>query len=91
MTYYLPEPGTPLTERHVEVLRLAADGLTNAEIGRRLFLTPDTVKVHMRRIAVKMRARNRAHVIHLAWQMDYLTLEYGPNSNPRVTVNDTLR
>lgn len=74
-SYYLPEPGTPLTSHQIEILRLAANGLTNAEIGQRLFLAPDTVKSHIRRITVKLGAHNRAHIIHLAWQQGYLKHE----------------
>jgi DNA-binding NarL/FixJ family response regulator len=49
-----------LTAREVEVLRLVAAGLSNAEIAQRLFLSPNTVKVHVARILSKVEANNRA-------------------------------
>ena len=40
----------PLSQRELEVLQLIAQGLSNDDIGKRLFLAPDTVKGHNRRI-----------------------------------------
>lgn len=50
--------GRPLTGREVEVLRLVADGLSNEEIGRVLFLSPETVRTHLRRMAAKLGIRS---------------------------------
>src|SRR5690606_183528 len=44
------DPVEPLSEREVEVLKLIAQGLSNREIGEKLFLALDTVKGHNRRI-----------------------------------------
>lgn len=62
------ERGAPFTlsAREVEVIEAVADGLTNAEIGALLYLSPITVKDHLSRIQPKLRARNRAHVAALA-------------------------
>jgi predicted ATPase/DNA-binding CsgD family transcriptional regulator/DNA-binding XRE family transcriptional regulator len=49
-----------LTEREVEVLRLVAAGLTNAEIGERLFISPRTVGSHLQRIFGKIDVTTRA-------------------------------
>jgi ATP/maltotriose-dependent transcriptional regulator MalT len=56
-----PEPTRDerLTRREREVLRLVADGLSNKEIGGRLFITEDTAKVHLRHIYEKLGVRNR--------------------------------
>lgn len=61
-------PGTAtrrlmLTERELQVLRGMADGKSNAEIGRELFVSEDTVKTHARRLFRKLGARDRAHAV----------------------------
>ncbi len=48
-----------LTERETEVLRLLADGLDNAEIAQRLYLSPTTVKRHVSSIVAKLGVSNR--------------------------------
>jgi DNA-binding CsgD family transcriptional regulator/tetratricopeptide (TPR) repeat protein len=49
-----------LTEREVEVLALLAEGRTNRQIGRELFITEKTASVHVSRILMKLRVSNRA-------------------------------
>jgi DNA-binding CsgD family transcriptional regulator len=51
---------THLTTREIDVLRLMADGRTNGEIGRVLFVSEGTVKFHVKNILRKMQASNRA-------------------------------
>lgn len=48
-----------LTDREVEVLRLVADGMTNGQIGTRLFMSPKTASVHVSHILAKLGAANR--------------------------------
>ena len=61
----------PLSERELEVLRLVAEGLSNPEIAQTLFLSPGTVKVHIRHIYDKLdvnsrvQAAARAKILHL--------------------------
>jgi len=50
---------TGLTGREVEVLKLVAEGATNAEIASSLFITENTVRYHVRNILSKLRLRNR--------------------------------
>jgi DNA-binding CsgD family transcriptional regulator/GAF domain-containing protein len=52
--------GAQLTAREVDVLRLMADGMTNANIARALFVSQGTVKFHVKNILRKMQAANRA-------------------------------
>ena len=48
-----------LTEREVEVLRLVAEGMTNGQIGAKLFVSPKTASVHVSHILAKLGAANR--------------------------------
>jgi DNA-binding NarL/FixJ family response regulator len=58
-----PTRSVALTERELQVLRGMADGRSNAEIGRELFVSEDTVKTHARRLFRKLGARDRAHAV----------------------------
>ncbi|MBL1192729.1 MAG: hypothetical protein HND51_00090 [Chloroflexi bacterium] len=53
----------PLSEREGDVLELMAEGLTNQEIGTRLFLSLNTVKVHARNIYGKLGVNNRTQAV----------------------------
>jgi len=48
-----------LTKRELEILRLVAEGLTNEEIGKRIFITEKTVKTHLTNIFDKLNVNNR--------------------------------
>jgi DNA-binding NarL/FixJ family response regulator len=57
-----------LTEREREVLALVGAGLTNDEIGARLFVSPLTAKTHVSRIMGKLDARDRVRLVIVAYQ-----------------------
>lgn len=57
-----------LTDREREVLALVGHGLTNSEIGERLFLSPLTAKTHVSRIMSKLDARDRVRLVVLAYE-----------------------
>ena len=57
-----------LTEREREVVSLVAEGLSNAEIGECLFISPLTAKTHVNRASLKLGARDRAQLVVIAFQ-----------------------
>ncbi|WP_419703046.1 response regulator [Promicromonospora sp. NFX87] len=57
-----------LTPRELEVVTLIVEGLDNAEIGRRIFISPFTVKTHANRAMMKVGARDRAQLVSLAFR-----------------------
>lgn len=62
----------PLTERELEVLRLAAKGSGAEEIGAALFLTTGTVRNYLASAVTKLNARNRVDAIRIAGAADWL-------------------
>ncbi|WP_280431573.1 response regulator transcription factor [Nocardia brasiliensis] len=65
-----PPPATlsEHTEREREVMVLVAEGLTNAEIGARLFMSPATARTHVSRILMKLGARDRTQLVVMAYE-----------------------
>lgn len=57
-----------LTSREREVMALVAEGLTNAEIGERLFMSPATARTHVSRILTKLGARDRTQLVVMAYE-----------------------
>ncbi|MDF2739458.1 MAG: response regulator [Actinomycetia bacterium] len=57
-----------LTQREREVLALVGEGLSNQEIAERLVLSPATARTHVSRAMVKLRARDRAQLVVVAYQ-----------------------
>ncbi len=59
---------TPLTSREAEIARLVAEGLTNAEIAARLFISAGTAKTHIANIQAKLKVRNRVGIAAWCWE-----------------------
>ena len=59
---------TGLTAREADVLRLIAEGLSNPEIARKLFVSPATVKSHINHIFTKTGAKDRAQAVSYAYR-----------------------
>ena len=69
----IPRPAPPkgfgeLTEREHEILRLVSTGLSNAEIGQKLYISETTVKTHVTHILQKLGLRDRVQAVVLAYQ-----------------------
>jgi DNA-binding NarL/FixJ family response regulator len=61
-------PFAELTERELEVTRAIAKGLSNAEIGKELFLSEATVKTHVTRVLTKLAVRDRVQIVVTAYE-----------------------
>lgn len=74
-------PTEPLTQRERDVLTLIIEGLTNDQIGKRLFLSPLTIKTHRANMLSKLNCSNTASLVKYALEHKLLD---GPANNPNV-------
>jgi DNA-binding NarL/FixJ family response regulator len=68
------EQAVHFSKRETEVLKLAATGKTNRDIGDTLFISESTVKFHMHAILNKLDAGNRTEAVSIAVQQGVITL-----------------
>ena len=65
----MPEEVSELTTREVDVLRLIADGHTNPQIGKTLYISPKTASVHVSRILAKLDVKTRTEAAGVAHRL----------------------
>jgi DNA-binding NarL/FixJ family response regulator len=70
-----------LTSREIEVLRYAAEGNRNRDIGEKLFISEETVKVHIKHIMEKLAASDRTQAVSIALRRGII--ELGPDQSDR--------
>src|SRR5512139_1111644 len=77
---FIEQPAnTELSERELEILKLLATGLSNKEIASQLFLSVNTVKVHLRNIFGKLGVQSRTEATVIAIQRGYVVV---PGTGP---------
>jgi DNA-binding NarL/FixJ family response regulator len=76
------QPGPDLTQRELEVLQCLGDGLSNEAIGRRLFLSTNTVGNHLQRVMLKLGAHSKLEALVMALRLG-LVDPPGPERPPR--------
>jgi DNA-binding NarL/FixJ family response regulator len=82
----IPRPAPPreledLTERELDVFRLIARGLSNAEIGEELYISDTTVKTHITHILQKLDLRDRVQAVVLAHETGLFDTDALPSTN----------
>ncbi len=61
-----------LTEPEISIIQLAASGLDNDEIGKRLYISRHTVKAHIAAILKKMDCSNRTQAVYIATKNNWI-------------------
>jgi DNA-binding NarL/FixJ family response regulator len=78
-----PKELDELTDREREIFALIADGLSNAEIGERLYISDTTVKTHVTHIFQKLNLRDRVQAVVLAYRTGIAGADSGDRLGPQ--------
>ncbi|MHB1319172.1 MAG: Kelch repeat-containing protein [Anaerolineae bacterium] len=81
-------PGDELSDREIEILRLVATGATNLQVARTLFISPNTVKTHLRNIFAKLDVESRTEATLYAVQVGLIDVGGGALAAPVPAVPD---
>ncbi|MGD2176888.1 MAG: kelch repeat-containing protein [Anaerolineae bacterium] len=84
----MAERGEPLTDREREVLQLVATGITNREVAQGLFISVNTVKVHLRNIYTKLGADSRTEATMIAVREGWVSIGEEAGAAPQGTASD---
>lgn len=76
------EPPNILSDREMEILRLVAQGLSNREVARELFISHNTVKVHLRNIYGKLEVSSRTEATMVAVRQGWVAVKTGASEEP---------
>jgi DNA-binding NarL/FixJ family response regulator len=79
-----------ITDRERQVLTLVGEGLSDQEIGHRPHITDGTAKAHVRNLLTKLDARDRVHLVILAYRTGLVTPDSGPGWLSRLRSWDRL-
>ena len=80
----MAEPNEPLTERELQIVQALATGASNKEIAAQLFLSPNTVKVHLRNIFTKLEVQTRTEATMIAVRNGWVAVGSAAGSNGTV-------
>ena len=69
----------PVTDRHLEILAIAAQGRTNRQIGEELGISERTVRNHMREILKRLATRDRTHAVVVAIGNGWIAIPIEPD------------
>ena len=72
-----------LTSRELDILLLGAEGLSNEETGKRLFLTNQTIKFHRTNLFRKLGAKNIAHAVAIGFRTGLIPMDNGDTESSR--------
>jgi len=82
----MAEHGEPLTDREREVLELVATGITNREVAQELFISVNTVKVHLRNVYTKLGADSRTEATIIAVREGWISVGEDEGASAEMSV-----